>query len=279
MSPTLLALPAELRLVIFEYLFHSITVRIGFEQTDTRSNHTSILSTCRLIHREAASLLTKNILLHFGNTPAMLDLLSTLPSSLLSQLRRVRVKVGLIPLNNFNKSYYPRHFLYEVLPLLAGLKLDLLVVEDGYHERGTEIEHWPGSEPTYQEIQGLIRIDGWKELHFLSLVPNLLCLENKLPCHPFLQDRDHFIYPWDMDLKRRDGANSGAGVKMYVAREPGVRPEMRVEGALHDIVHGPSNPNKHGAKVSRELILIVKRGSTIDYTQQGYPANLGTQDL
>ncbi|KAL1968329.1 hypothetical protein VTN77DRAFT_1858 [Rasamsonia byssochlamydoides] len=259
MSPSLLDLPAELRLMIFEFLFLSITVRIGFER-NTPSTHTSILSTCRLINNEAAPLLAKNIVLHFGSTAAMLDVLTTLPLPLISQLRRLRVKAFPVPLR-LRGVLCPTFYLHEVLPILSNLRLDLLVVEDCYHDPG--VNHDIADVATCFEIHGLINTNGWKELHFVSPTTEFIVSRT---CYD-LCDQHHVrqLQGWDALLKARDGQDSGASVKMYVAKQPGVqgataRPETREEFNVVSLIS-----NLPDGSDTREVLVVAKRGDKADF--------------
>lgn len=88
-TSTLLALPTELRSMILENFFQSITVRQGFEGTNTRN--TAILRVCRQLFSEALPLLP-SVSFHFRSPVVMLDTLLPLPRETLEQIRHVRLK-------------------------------------------------------------------------------------------------------------------------------------------------------------------------------------------
>ncbi|KAI9716094.1 MAG: hypothetical protein M1812_005521 [Candelaria pacifica] len=92
----LLHIPPELRLMIFERLFRSVTARHGFEKSSIK--HSSILLTNKQIHREAEPILAPNLLFHFRSTEKMVGHLMTLTPEQIRSIRYIRVKAFPSPL-------------------------------------------------------------------------------------------------------------------------------------------------------------------------------------
>lgn len=68
--------------------------------------NTSILRTCRQLYSEAGPLLAPNILLEFSSTSTMLDTLTTLPPSIIENLRHMRLESDPFPLcRDDNRGY------------------------------------------------------------------------------------------------------------------------------------------------------------------------------
>src|SRR2546429_1002562 len=161
----LLQLPRELRDQIYTCLFAS--TRITFGERNSRittktmkpaPNSLAILRTCRQINQEAGALWLNHVLFNFENPEDLLDKLSTLPSTTLSQIRHVRTggrPLMLQPIGDDDDVYYR---LVWALKLLPGLRLNTLTVLGS-----------SGGEIAYDTLEGLIKYgNGWKELHFIT---------------------------------------------------------------------------------------------------------------
>ena len=253
--PTLLTIPLEIRRSIYKELFSLTTVRHGFESTS--SEHTSILRACRQIHNEAKEYILPNITLHFFSTARMLDCLTAMSPEDISQIRYIRVKGFPFPVY-VNEFYFTTYDFASVLPLFPGLQLDLFTVEDCYHDPG---DGW-ANDGTYGDINVLLKTSGWKELHYTT------------PTNEFLRtSRDGNIVQtaqpdvWNKVLQGRDGENSGAEVKMYVANEPNMagmaeNPDTRSEFSV------TSGQNLETVKY-QEVLIVGKRGKGASYIEDG----------
>jgi hypothetical protein len=266
--PTLLSLPVELRLDMYQHLFRSTTIRHGF--SDPASCRTSILRTCRQIHNEAKPYL-RNASFHFRSTVAMLDTLMTFSREQIEQIRCIRVKGFPFPLYEHEEAFmYTTYGFPYVLPLFPGLQLDRLIVEDPYHDEGVN-DGW-GDTGAYCDVDSLLESDGWRELEYISPTTDFL--------HPAGMAG---AFNWEQLLRSRDGANSDAEVVIRRAKGP------KVPGATEDggnfIVYTASTKDDDASNAEagadtdgddegeddadrREVRVIVTRGKNADYVQR-----------
>ncbi|KAF2036710.1 alpha/beta-hydrolase [Setomelanomma holmii] len=215
-GPSLLALPLELRELIYQFLFSSYTVRHGFKHvsipssTEETSNRIAILLSCRQIFAEAWRHLPLNCTLHFRGTENLLETLLSVDQSIVTRIRHVRVRAFPFPLYASGRAdYYPTYYVANAFSLLPGLCLDTLVVEDCWHGFGMG-DGWRDV-VTYFDIEALLKSDGWRELTYIT------------PCTDFLASgydhrRKRLKQPenWDALVKERDGEESGAEVQMMI---------------------------------------------------------------
>jgi len=285
----LLTIPIELRQKIFKALFKSTIVSHGFDSIST--SHTSVLRTSRQLHDEAKPLMAPNISLHFKHTEAMVDCLISLSASEIQNIRHIRLKAFPVPLFPKGKpGYYTTFSMHDMLPMFPGLKLDRLVVEDCYHDEGVN-DGW-GDIGTYYTIARLLVSDGWKELHFTSPTTEFMSSGNN-------RRNTRVAQPvgWDKLLKGRDGEESGAEVKMYLATEPNVAgaAEMPQTRMIYDSVPGQIPPGSvmgvkrlayggyggYGERDvdAREVLVVAKRGRNASYVQDGSALHEDIKDL
>ena len=278
--------------MIYEFCFSSITVTQGFGKTG--SNHTNLLSTCRQIHNEAKSLLGSNISFHFRRTEEMVDCLTTLSHQQIQQIRHIRVKAILFPLEAFqNAGYTEAYDFADALALFPGLQLDRLEVEDCFHDEDRE-EHRKSCTcaevGTYKTIEALLKCDGWKELYYVMPTTDFMCG----PIIPYLHRVEQPL-GWNRYLQDRDGADSGASVTMFISKnsgssgmmdDPSIRipctaiPEQMIN-TLRDVVLSEDNQTAVAplevpevdvttrAAEKREMLLIARRGKNASYIQDG----------
>jgi hypothetical protein len=282
----LLTIPIELRQKVFKALFRSTIVSHGFNSIST--SHTSMLRTSRQLHDEAKPLMAPNISLHFKHTEAMIDCLTSLSASEIQNIRHIRLKAFAVPLlPKGEPGYYTTFSMPAMLPMFPGLKLDRLVVEDCYHDEGVN-DGW-GDIGTYYTIERLLEIDGWKELYFTSPTTEFLSSGNDSRNTRVAQPAG-----WDKLLKGRDGEQSGAEVKMYLATKPNVAgaAEMPQTRMIYDAVPGQIPPgfemrvkssadDDYDARDvdAREVLVVAKRGRNASYMQDGSALHKGIKDL
>jgi hypothetical protein len=302
-SLTLLTVPLEVREMILKELFRSMTVyhsdppdptlenansefneetapdgtsinssdRSTSEHSSTESSNsswnqnTSILRTCRQLYNEAGHLLAPNILLEFSSTSTMLDTLTTLPPSVIENLRHMRLMSEPFPLYRDDRIGYTTFSMAHTLPMFPGLQLDVLTVEDCYHFSGSKNDQ-RGACGTYYDIQTALEADGWKELHYV------------IPTTEFMtSDQDEFrtrvAQPagWDKKLREKDGETSGAEVRMYVAdhKSSAGLAEDPFTRSPWEAVPGHLLPPPPTFEWDREVIVIAKRGAGAKYVQDG----------
>lgn len=121
----------------------------------------ALLRTCRRIRHEIGDRWMNMVLFDFDDTVSMLDKLTTLPATIISKLRHMRVGISptelnwyLVRLNRVMVNYS----LTSTLKLVPSLRLDTLTVvsyTDGYME--------------YNALERLVQDStGWRELRFSS---------------------------------------------------------------------------------------------------------------
>jgi hypothetical protein len=250
------------------------------------TQNTSILRTCRQLYKDAAPLLAPNIHLHFATTAIMLDTLTTLPSSIIEKLRHMRVKAYPFPLR-CDPGYYTTFNMSSTLPMFPGLQLDVLTVEDVYHDPGVN-DGW-GDCGTYWEVETLLEQDGWKELRFITPTTEFITSANDHRNARVAQPTG-----WTKKLKERDGETSSAEVKMYVANEKSIAglAENYLTRSSWDAIPGHTFPRPpppdwdsfHGVGWghwvdSREVMIVAKRRAGAKYVQDGRSINVKIKRL
>ncbi|TGO56191.1 hypothetical protein BCON_0081g00340 [Botryotinia convoluta] len=243
-TPGLLGIPLELRTKIFKYCLEGRTVYIGFDSYTNKN--TSLLRTCRQIY-DVKPIMLSTFLFHFASTFFMVNTLIGLPISTISQIRYIRVKGYPFSLATDFEWYSVRNYdekrkdeqkceeeddevewdhkkrafktfttypMAYTLSLFPGLQLGKLIVEDVHHDKG-RYRGFFGDVQTYNEIQSLIRQNGWRELWYLT------------PTTEFIEKGNGGSYRveqpagWDKDIKEMDGAGSGAECKMFAGENYG----------------------------------------------------------
>ena len=249
--------------------------------------NTNILRTCRMISVEATPLLAPHITLSIWSTKAMIDYFSTLRPEIIQNLRYLRLQEGFpIPLyTQLHRNSFTTFHVSEAFCMFPGLQLDLVTVGDCYHVEGCYYRGGTNSSNvgTYQAVDGLIRIDGWKELHFITPTTQFM----SEPCDPYHERIDHYRQPvaqpsfWNSFALDRDGRDSGASVRMFAGTQPDVvglteDPETRLDYvaiAGHRLeIEGyenesPEEQRRHSE--SREVLVVAKRGVGASYIQNG----------
>lgn len=131
----LLRLPRELRDMVYVALFASTRLTFGqshVEQKTTKTiipalNSLAILRTCHQIHAEAGRLWRHRVLFNFENAEALLDKLSLLAPTALSQIRHLRTSRSSLQFDVPGENPVA-YRLVSFLRLLPGLRLDTLTV-------------------------------------------------------------------------------------------------------------------------------------------------------
>lgn len=210
----------------------------------------------------------------------MIDFFSTLRPDIIQSIRYVRLHQGYpIPLyTHLHRNSFTTFHVHQAFCMFPGLQLDILTVEDCYHIHGC---YYPGAgDPsnvgTYQAIEGLIRINGWKELHFITPTTQFI----SGPCDPYYKREAQPSY-WNSLVLDRDGRDSSASVRMFVGLEPDVEgstedPETRVSYeaiAGHrleiDGYEHKTPQERQRFLESREVLVVAKRGARASYIQDG----------
>ncbi|KAJ8114806.1 hypothetical protein OPT61_g3401 [Boeremia exigua] len=230
--PNLLTIPVELRELIYGFLFSSYTIFHGQQRLSkpvleaASSPRAALLLTCRQIHAEAWPHLPLNCTLHFRGTEDLLDTLLSVDQSIVTRLRRIRVRAFPFPLYaDDGAEYYPTYYFANALSLLPGLCLDELEVYDCWHGYG-QGDGWRDV-TTYMDFEALLKSDAWKRLTYIT------------PCTDFIasgydhrRKRRQQPETWDAMLKEREGDASDASVKMWIV--PVKQNESRDEDRTED---------------------------------------------
>ena len=123
----------------------------------------AILRTCRRMHNEIREQdWLSRVLFHFENLEAMLDKLTNIPNTKLSQVRHVRVVIGY---NDLIQVEHPPRWSQEIrlpisaaIKLLPGLKLDDLTLLGD-----------TGNIYSYRNLNELLtQTNGWSKLYYIS---------------------------------------------------------------------------------------------------------------
>ncbi|KAK4237013.1 hypothetical protein C8A03DRAFT_35052 [Achaetomium macrosporum] len=253
-------------------------------------NGLALLRACRRTNLEIGDSWLRHVLFCFEHPVDMLDKLSALPADILSRIRHVRVgsadlvftapgDAGVDPVHPL-LSLYPVYPLASALKLLPGLRLDQLTV------LGHPRDSCDGDGMRYYDrLNGLIEHgNGWKTLRYICHTSALLGF--KVQLHPWESSpefcRDPQPKHWQAVMQGRDGIGSSASVTVYRAQEPAVYgsildPSKRVsfEQKPHegeDLPPGvlrPEDPElRTGDEQKKEIMVIVKRGSGVDYEEK-----------
>ena len=275
-----LHIPRELRDQIYVCLFASTRITFGERSIDRFTTKTmkpapnalAILRTCRQINQEARAFWLGHVLFNFENPEDLLDKLSILSPTTLSQIRHLRTSgrpLMLRPVGDDDEVYYR---LVWALKLLPELRLDRLTVLGS--SRG---------EIGYDTLDGLIKYgNGWRELEFITLNSTM----HQFTEMDILGDLDwHKPQPstWEEILRQRDSAGSGSSITIYRSIQsdaPGavMNPYRRqiLEGAF------PREPGKlgvtdtenvelRGKENRKEILFVVKRGHDAEIAEQDWP--------
>lgn len=273
-----LQIPRELRDQIYVCLFASTRITFGKRLTSLSTKKTmkpapnalAILRTCRQINQEARAFWLGHVLFNFEHVGDLLDKLSILPPTTLSQIRHLRTSARLLMLVQLDTTMRCIYTLTWALKLLPGLRLDRLTVLA-----------W-SDEFAYNTLDGLIKYgNGWRELRFITLSSTM---HDRLAEVDIWEDLWHTPQPstWEEILRQRDGADSGASITIYRSIQsdaPGavMNPCRRqiLEGAL------PREPGKLSTtdtentelrgKEDREVLFVVKRGHAAEIAEQDGP--------
>lgn len=279
-------LPRELRDEVYSWVFSSTRITFGESKKElsgrestikkSRPNSLALLYTCQKIHQEARGGWIGCVLFNFETSCAMLDTLSELPSSIISQLRHVRISGKPLMLSFDDDDAFYR--IASVLKLLPDLRLDTLTVLAGCASR---IGLGGSPELGYDIIDGLVKHgNGWKNLYFITPDSSMLgCPKSTLWSHTFV--RQPQPGDWNEAICARDGANSGASVTIYrsTIAQPGaiINPLLRERYQQHadpdEIEYGAMEDHELMSEENKykEMLIVVRRGDNADIIEKRDP--------
>lgn len=262
---------------MYDFLFLSTRITFGTRFNDgipkymmPAAHSLALLSACRQIFNETKTLWLQRLLFNFESVESLFDKLSSLPSTILSQIRHLRIRQDswILSFDDVEHCYT----LVWILKLLPGLRLDTLTVLG-------PLESFDGI-TNCVALEGLIRYgNGWKELHYLTPDSAMLGFGERAGSYGRQRGGSYRRQPqpssWKDSLLSRDGIDSKATVVIYQAAEG------KVVGApftknnsrpLNQIVVPPDTLETFGLKEDvqlmsdgqreRELLVVVMRGDT-----------------
>ena len=282
-----LQIPRELRDKIYVCLFTSTRLTSASREALTKSlglrytkitkpapNSLAILRTCHQINEEARAIWLGHILFNFRNPVDVLEKLSKLPSTTLSQIRHVRTSGNLFLIYRFEDNDKRYCSLPSVPELLPRLRLDKLTVLGS--SRGPR---------AYQILEALIKYGiGWKELHYITPDSTMLgfATMSTSPGSPY--SRKPQPSTWTAILHQRDGADSEASITAYrstQASTPGTAINPCTRQVFEQKASSPEDLKDFGFKEDKdmmgkgekgkELLFIVKRGRAADIAVEDGP--------
>lgn len=273
----LLQLPQELRDKVYDFLFMSTRVTFGARSTG-RTEHKNIkpaayslalLRVCRQIFEETKTLWLRRLLFNFESIICLLDKLSSIPSTALSQIRHLRTRGHPLVLSFEDDDVYYR--LAWALKLLPSLRLDTLTVLGS-----------SSGIVNYDTLEGLIQHgNGWKELHYITRDSSMLGFKKQ---EIFMADpywRRPQPSTWKETLLSRDGADSKVTVAVYQAakdKEIGAPFNEKNSRPLDQTVVPPDTLETFGVQEDtqlmsdgqreKELLVVAKRGHAADIAER-----------
>jgi len=208
------------------------------------------------------------VLFSFEKPEDLLDKLSTKPSTIVSQIRHLRVRGGTLQLRLTDDGASFWFGLSESLKLLPQLRLDTLTVLATVYE-----------EYAYDTLNCLIQHGhGWKELHYIASDSKVLAI-SKLNYNRRKPQSGN----WQKALLDRDGPQSGARVTMYRAKSniPNSLDDTSSCEVFEESVPDGSQVDDFGMDYDqilppederpKEVLVVAKRGRKADITLKGQP--------
>jgi len=263
-------LPRELRDQIYQCLFSSTKFMFGECYGETMKTQPApcslaILQTCRQIYNETRSMWLSEVLFSFEKPEDLLDTLSAQPSTIVSQIRHLRVRGGSLQLRPRDDATSFWFGLSESLKLLPQLRLDTLTILATVYE-----------EYAHDTLNCLLQHGhGWKELHYIASDSRVLAISKLNYDRRKAQSGD-----WQKTLLDRDGPQSGARVTMYRAK-PNIHNsledascEIFEENLLDElqwnyfgIDYDQMLPQE--AEKPKQVLVVAKRGRNADISLKG----------
>lgn len=288
----LFRIPQEMRDSIYSHLLIDTRIWLGRDwvraenvervRIVTDPNALSLLRTCRRVKVEVGHSWIGKVLFTFQSPERMMEKLTTIPRSKLSQIRHLRINGETAFLwwngreENEARVYY---WLPAFMKFLPGLRLDTLTIMDG-----------SGDLITYEGIDALVKYgEGWKQLRCISHSSKILGVK----CYrsepgDFLDEyrRKHQPADWMSIMTHRDGAETQPSVQVYRSTQPAnARPDkvglVTDERTRLPYAQQAPEPGSEAAQMyglvqdadlmssaeerNKELMVVVTRGKGVDY--------------
>lgn len=255
-------LPLELRQHVYRSYLSSLT------QVFPDLPAPAIFLSSRQLHDEAKPHYWQNTHFDFPSTKRLLDFLTSIDNTTLTQLRHISVHgypfpVFLDPSKQASWITYPFE---TILPLFPGLQLSTFRFWDPFHGEGVDEDGW-GHDATYITVEHFIKSQGFRELTYIVAHDQFMYqvefwTSGNGKDETKISERHPQPSTWDAMMKARDGADSGASVTMYRVLDNGNQ-RIALETEF-ETVHPDSNSHGEG-----HIEIIIKRGRDADHVQRG----------
>lgn len=274
MPPTLLSLPAELRLSIWELC----APIIQFPRRELSHAHPlALLEVCHSVRAEVLPILhLDHLQIHCDDTEHMLDFLFGLSEEQRAALRHLSIRDKGICLYKVNgRGLGGPVYWHEVMPLFPGIQLDTLTILDEFY-RTQDNRRKEEYYLFYWHIENTVRCGlGWKELRVICSDASVLTLEDDTLVSPAIPHPQPTA--WISTLRERDGIDSGTNVQIFIATK-------EYDGKEDVIYHTSKREVFDSSKIlaevrrardgiaqatSREVMIIMRRGAQAAYVEDG----------
>lgn len=220
MPLSILALPPEVRVMIYDHYFASITITFG-KPSPTLDVHNplSLTQSCRVVHGEVMPMIPGSALLDFIGIGRFLNFMMSSPLVFIQRIRRISLSAEELQSRRHkaqSRDCQPwvsrMKYIHDTLHILKGLRLDCLMLR--YNDSNQNDTSSAYELEKKWELERLLKIGcGWKELVYFA--PSLSVIEPKFS-DPFHAVTDRPA-SWDNIIKARDGNNS-AMVTVYLVQ-------------------------------------------------------------
>lgn len=256
--------PPEIRHIIYSQLFLSTRLTYGIVDHHEQSarlmrpapDTLAILRTCRQAREEIGDSWIGKVLFNFTESRYMSKLLESWPRDVLTKMRRLRVMNDpAIRDMDAIEVHYP---LVPALEMLPGLRLDnLIVISSGLPELD------------YMTVSELVQKgDGWKELCYICPDSEMLAFKFQRNNTNEISGLERQPENWRNILNERDRPDSKPYIRVFRSTSPGVcksvtNPNTRVVSEQVEFKEIMGDEEER----TKELMVVVRRGHGIDYTQ------------
>lgn len=307
---SLLGLPAELRLMIYTWLFRSLVVEV--ERGPERSYYTSwdiidtaregtishglspspgiprevaaLRSVCKQINAEIDDSWHSLVTYRFPSTVAFMDVLSQWPFEKVQSLRSVHVVDTPMAVDG-SSGFAITHNFNEALAWFPGLQLDLLTVENIWLLASGEPIGGQCLMATGGTLKRLLTTNGWRRVEYLSGVLGLSPTQMKqldtvVENYKVEQQEPDFqyhlghirplVHSRENLLDRSEGPEDVEETYKHVKQWYDEHPEER----------RPSHESDYLEEVTRKSIVMwAERGHKANYAQNGESLSANLEDL
>ena len=269
----LLSLPFELRCLVYANYFATVT--LTFPKLDN-----PLLSANRQIRTEAKEFYYKHATFSFLRIADFLAFMKALNRQEWQKLRHIRCKTEEFPsIRALGKHWSCRLHFASYVRLFPGLALETLVLEDPLHKPSLSRspparidvrsdrheDRW-----TYQEVQDMVKSQGFKKLTYISRSDDFLTwLGRDCDRGSLGEFRPGQPSHWDKMIKEADGEGSGAYVKIGIKNERVFLDEVgqRMLRSYETASPSAREPEYGRVEAAGPVRVYVQRGHGVIYAQ------------